>query len=436
MVWEVATSSARPRTRTSLKWWLMAVVLWQLGAAMPVQREPLQKKGAKAWMHAKTHTPVWNNRLVIHAVDDETNRNYQKAVMAFLKYARLHDLPFNSYEARDKSMAKYLEHQCYVDLTSVNTGSLAFFGFLHIFEDHRDKMPTAARALKAWQRLAQGNEGGPISRETVGILALAMIISGKLIPAMVVLLSFDCFLREQDWQGLVARDCARDPNGNIALLFGVRERGEKVKTGSNQGVVIKDRTTAKLMHALLDSLQSDDMVFPMTATAFRRQWWQILKAMGLEFCGPPHNLRHAGAATFVEEKGDLEECRRRGRWSVMSSVQRYTKVHWLGRHRAQVPPRLLAAGRSFWTNPKHHLFLALKLSKADQSELKNLMLNTLNCKTVSRSTQTAVGAVAEVLGKTFSGDCLSHDEGVSEDKAADMSSGYSSGGIGRGVGQA
>ena len=208
-------------------------------SAMPRQREPLAKKGAGAWEQAKHFRPTLTNRLIVHAVDDATNKVYVRAVVDFLKECKRHAVPFHTYHLRDLALARHLEDQCYIHLGSVNTGANTFFGFLHIFEDHREKMPISARALKAWQRMAQGNEGGPIARETVGAIALMFFRRGLILEAIIVLVSFDCFLREQDWEGLLAGDCAQS-NGKLALLFGVRERGQKVKTGSNQGVIVQD----------------------------------------------------------------------------------------------------------------------------------------------------------------------------------------------------
>ena len=328
---------------------LLAVVY--VADSMPKQREPLAKKGARAWENAKQFRPTLVNRLLVHAVDDNTNKVYLKAVAAFLKEVKLHQVPFDNKPLRDRALARYLEDQCYINLANVANGANTFFGFLHCFEDHRQHMPEASRALKAWQRMAQSGEGGPMAKETVGAIAEHLLAKGRFMLAVIVLLSFDCFLREQDWEGLRCRDVAREPSGRMALLFGVRERGEKAKTGSNQGVVVDDEWVADLLQAMMHNLSQDERIFPMSAASFRREWWTALKDLDLELCGPPHNLRHAGAASFMESGGHIEMCRRRGRWLQVTSVQRYTKTHWLIRHRASVPKKFLDLGAAFWEKP-------------------------------------------------------------------------------------
>ena len=343
------SAGARPARKTLVIILLSVCALGVQG--MPKQRQPLLKKGPLAWDNAKHFRPVHNNRLIIHAVDDATNLLYAKSVMPFLMECRRHRVPFATLHDRDKAMGRFLEDQCYVNHGSVNAGKSAFFGFLHIFEEHRDQMPIARRALKAWERMAEGGEGGPMAKETVAVIFLKLLAGGWFLEAIVVILSFDCFLREQDWEMLIKSDVAIDNTGRTALLFGVRERGQKVKTGTNHGVIVEHDLARRLLHAALEGLDQADRVFPFSAQSFRKVWWAALRDLSLEHCGPPHNLRHSGAAHFVEQGGDIELCRRRGRWLAASSVQRYTKTHWLVRHRARMQPTLLRLGASFWNTP-------------------------------------------------------------------------------------
>eukprot|EP00972_Heterocapsa_arctica_P009704 1428873-Heterocapsa_arctica.AAC.1 len=66
-----------------------------------------------------------------------------------------------------------------------------------------------------------------------------MIEDGHILEAIIVFLCSDGWLREQDWEMLQSSDCSEEASGRIALSLGVRARGEKVKTGSNQGVVLE-----------------------------------------------------------------------------------------------------------------------------------------------------------------------------------------------------
>ena len=74
-------------------------------------------------------------------------------------------------------------------------------------------------------------------------------------------------------------------------------------------------------------------------------------ALQLHGVGPPHSLRHSGAAEFVARGGPLESCRRRGRWSALSSVQRYTKTQVLVESRSRLDEHARARAEAFWKRP-------------------------------------------------------------------------------------
>ena len=90
---------------------------------------------------------------------------------------------------------------------------------------------------------------------------------------------------------------------------------------------------------------SDEKVFAFSQQDFFKAWNQAKATLGLTFLGPPHELRHVGAARDIEQKTRfLEEVRRRGRWSMLAS-QRYTKTWLLVQQRSRVDPKILERGK-------------------------------------------------------------------------------------------
>ena len=83
------------------------------------------------------------------------------------------------------------------------------------------------------------------------------------------------------------------------MIFGVRDRGLKVKTGSNQGVTLDRAYIADVLVALVASLEYGDSVFPFDPIQYRKEWRQALKALGLLWAGPPHNVRHTGPSADI-----------------------------------------------------------------------------------------------------------------------------------------
>ena len=235
---------------------------------------PLAKRGALAWEEAQSGRLHHNVRLVVHAVDDSTNKVYEKAVRTFLVDVKRHQLAFSTYEQRDLALAEYLSDMCYVKKESFGKASALFNGFMHIFEDHRNRLPISARALKSWLRMGFQNEGAPVPFEAVALVLLDLFSHGKLYEGGAVLLQLDGWLREQDWGMLRAADLAESPSGELALTLGRRERGEKVKTGSNQGVVVTWEVTKAVLRAFKRGCAPRDLVFPISQDKYRKAWHQ------------------------------------------------------------------------------------------------------------------------------------------------------------------
>ena len=300
---------------------------------------------------AKKDRPRWNNRLVVHAVDDATNIVYEREVRAFLVDCKRGEVAFRTLEQRDRALGNYISDLCYLKGDNYMKASLTFNGFMHIFEDHRGKLPTAHRALKSWERMQFGGEGHPIPFQAMGVIIMRMLEMGHLLEGCACIVQLDGWLREQDWEMLRARHVSFTPSGGVGLKLGDRMIGQKTKTGANQGAVLEWPLSRLILKALVGECEPDDQVFPFTQPSFRRIWLRTLKDVGLEKMGPPHGMRHAAAARFVALNGDLEAARRRGRWASTAGLQRYTKCHVLVEKLGELDAAQLKAGCAFWRRP-------------------------------------------------------------------------------------
>ena len=164
----------------------------------------------------------------------------------------------------------------------------------------------------------------------------------------------------------------------MALLLGDRSRGEKIKTGSGQGVEVLMTVTKCILQTLSEGLSDDELVIPITPDKYRRSWQASLRRLGLEALGPPHGIRHAGAAQYVANGGDLEIARRRGRWTTSSALQRYTKTHVLIRRRALLQQDQVLRGERFWQAPGLAIATALEKSKAAHRPLTVRLVRALS----------------------------------------------------------
>eukprot|EP00959_Pyramimonas_sp_CCMP1952_P217447 4547495-Pyramimonas_sp.AAC.1 len=86
--------------------------------------------------------------------------------------------------------------------------------------------------------------------------------------------------------------------------------------------------------------------------------------------GPPHGIRHAGAAHYVANNGDLEYARRRGRWDTALALQRYAKTRVLIRRRAELQQQQLLDGEPCWASPGKATAAATRSSPAAKSPLR------------------------------------------------------------------
>ncbi|CAK0903468.1 unnamed protein product [Prorocentrum cordatum] len=218
-------------------------------------------------------------RLLIHKVDDNTNWIYVNWVSRFLRAAQKDAIPLDTIKQRDAAMAQYLSFMCYtLQLPHVHGGHL-LSGFAHIFPEHKDAMPLSARALKSWEALRMMPEGKAICREIVALMILKLIDFGYIMSAIAVLYSYDIFGREQDWYLLRGSDVISDGD-QVAVRLGSRERGEMVKTGANQGLLIASPYTAAIVETLARSVPGDGLVFALTTSEYRRHWGKAALSLG------------------------------------------------------------------------------------------------------------------------------------------------------------
>jgi len=180
--------------------------------------------------------------------------------------------------------------------------------------------------------------------------------------------AFDACCRLQDWTRLRVSDVS-DANGEVGLEFGVRARGERCKTGHSQGVVLRTEAARAFVRSRSQSRPLSALVFNVQADQFRKQWYAAVKELGLakDEVGPPHVLRHAGAAHLsLREKVDFKDIKARGRWAVDSSVRRYCKPHILVKMMAALPAAVEQLGQAFLQDPSSALRAARQVKAKPQ----------------------------------------------------------------------
>ena len=337
----------------------------------------LTKRGPRAWdnYHASPQTALaaggWT-RLLTHSVADATATQWIPKFRDFHIYCRDRRISLETAEDTDWALADIFDFMCYGERKSACFGSILLFGLLCLAPELSGSLPLARRSLKSWRKLMTTMEGGPIAEEAVFVIALRMLAEGHVYEGAWILTQYDVYGREQDLAQLRGGDVHVDDR-SVAMIFGEASRGESVKTGIHQGVVICRGPIADMMKGL-KLIAEDDLVFPVNVNKLRKIWALTCRSLGLDHTGPLHTLRHAGPSEDIaRDRIGLEGARRRGRWKSMDSVQRYSKTFAVTKYRARMPEHLILQGHRAGLDLRAHILKALSSKKAK----KHLATSTL-----------------------------------------------------------
>ena len=277
----------------------------------------------------------------------------------------------------------------------------------------KGRLPLAARSLQSWTRLAITVEGGPVPEEIVYFVAIEMIQNGYIYHGFWVLTQYDTYGREQDMEQLCGADISYHKR-TMALVFGVSSRGESVKTGHNQGVLVRRAVVADILLALKKDAGANK-IFPITQEELRRVWHRVLRRLGLPFAGPPHSLRHSGPSEdLAQKRSTLENVRRRGRWKTLDSVQRYTKTFALTRFRARIPEETHQKAQKVSRDLRAALVAALGSPAARDSEIAKRCIKSLRLRQARENTPDMENAREPLVSDQSDGG-LTDDDGWASD---------------------
>ena len=155
---------------------------------------PLEKKGPLAWenaqiLPARGRARGGVNRLHVHAVDDQTNRVYAKQVCYFLQHVKSEQLSFGTVHERDVALADYLSDGCYIFSSASRRATRC--------------SPASCRSSPSTGATCPRPLGHSGRGTVISAIAIEMTLTGALLPALALLLSEDCYLREQGWRQFI-----------------------------------------------------------------------------------------------------------------------------------------------------------------------------------------------------------------------------------------
>lgn len=295
-----------------------------------------QKKGPFAWQSVRQQSaiaPIEHEMLLAHSVSDNTALcSYLPAVREFVAWAEVHQPHLVTWGDLDLAITIYLTASCYMRGRHPLHGSLVLNGLAYLMPELARNLPRSWWAAKAWAELSIVTGGQPVALQALACMEDWLKSQGyptAQVAADMVPVAIGGYLRKQDLSELRARDVVCDERG-VTLLFGRSSRGERGKTGRDQGVSLDEPYSKDIVRARLKGLAPNDRLFPVTSSQYR-QWWgraaDAILGKDRQQCSP-HAARHTGASCdLATGYRSFEQVQRRGRWKTPSSVQRYAKTH-------------------------------------------------------------------------------------------------------------
>lgn len=292
--------------------------------------------------------------MLIHSIGDETGlRHYLPAVRKVIEYAESEGADWSQPWEIDALLSDLFDQMYYDDdhgNGSFSQASFALNGLTYLDPSLKGQLPDSWRSLKAWSKLEPPGEGKPIPFEALAVIADHMRKNGEPECALMVELATDSWLRSQDLGLLRVGDIKTtfSPSTKIfatALSLGVAARGERTKTGPRQGVTIDHSGISKRLRGFAAGRDNPEKLFKTTSAKMGKVWRATCKVLSLEL-GPFHSIRHSGPSRdHLLGYRNLDDIRKRGRWRVAASVNRYSKNHVYIEQMAILDEKLLAKGQ-------------------------------------------------------------------------------------------
>ena len=314
---------------------------------------------------------VCEDSLLASSVAAGTAHAYMRAVSEFLDWARAESSDDRSFRSKglDRMLSHYFSYLCFSAESEVQRAHNSLYGVLYLMPQLKGGFPRAIRSISAFSELRPPGERGPWDRDGIGAVCVQFLLLGRAQCGLITLFAFATMARAQDWRRLRISDLSfskPDEEPRAGMIFGNHARGERTKTGFNQGFDLGPEWAFLILwlRVHVDALRArhgdrDVRVFSISDAAFRTAWKAVARQLGLPE-DPPHVLRHSGASFRVAVlQHPLAEVQRDGRWRALSSVRRYTKTWLLQRFRSRANAASLARGAQFWANPGRFLEAAL-----------------------------------------------------------------------------
>ena len=108
------------------------------------------------------------------------------------------------------------------------------------------------------------------------------------------------------------------------LIVSFASTKRRQRLGIDEGQVVRDPTTARVLRLLCEGLCAGDSLLGCTERQFRAAWAMVARVLKLQHVSlRPYSLRRGGATHFWRRTGNLHAVAQAGRWSSLQTIRRY-----------------------------------------------------------------------------------------------------------------
>ena len=242
----------------------------------------------------------------------------------------------------------------------VALGRHTLYGWLHLKCPSKsvlaNGLENAREAIAGWKRIHGENSRDPVPEEVALAIARRLITGRRTLTAAAVYLHPQLYLRPSELVALRPDDVLLPVAGTryrtVGVIVAPRELQITTKTKSQDDTILVDgachASTSEVLRELVRIRSGGERLFPrLTLNAYEKVLRDVVRDMGLaELEVVPHTFRHTGPSNdLYHGRRTLQDVAKRGRWSNIKSVQRYSKSGRLLKGWRTVP----AASRREWT---------------------------------------------------------------------------------------
>ena len=274
--------------------------------------------------------------LEAKSISEEQQSQYSFYLQRFKDFCKENKLPWPIRAKADETLADYFD-VLYLEGKGVNYGEKTLAAVEFYSQGLKGKMVRSRRALRGWRKLVPPRSRLPLPKMVAYGVAMRLLFQGEREAALLVLLSFDTYLRPGEALDLLKKNLVQPVAGagtqyrHYTVVVREEEEGRPDKTGVySSSIRLDNPSTEKWLGVAVQNhvkgKKLTDAIFNINPSRYREVFKSAGRWLGLQdLC--TYQLRHGGASEDLAGKvRDYQGVKDRGRWMTDSSVRRYAKV--------------------------------------------------------------------------------------------------------------